>query len=174
MAKPAITKRTVKGAALTYNELDTNFQNLADATISIDADGTVIALDLNDTVTLTPGTNVTFTVTGNDITINATGGTGITNPLSANLDTASYYLYSSTGNIQVNDDINFPGNSGPFVPGSGTLRCRGGSIKLEFTNDPGLEIQGANISSTPSNTSTVNSWLKVTVNGQIRYIPLYA
>jgi hypothetical protein len=74
MAKPSITKRTVKNAALTYAELDTNFQNLADATISIDADGNVIILDLNDTVTLTPGDNVTFSVSGNDITINAEGG----------------------------------------------------------------------------------------------------
>lgn len=74
MAKPSITKRVDKAAALTYAELDANFQNLADATISIDADGNVIVLDLNDTVTLTPGDNVTFSVTGNNITINAEGG----------------------------------------------------------------------------------------------------
>ena len=28
MTKPAMTKRTTKGAALTYSELDTNFQNI--------------------------------------------------------------------------------------------------------------------------------------------------
>lgn len=40
MAKPAITKRVTKGSALTYSELDTNFQNLADATYSITVPGT--------------------------------------------------------------------------------------------------------------------------------------
>ena len=75
MAKPAITKRSVKGAALTYSELDTNFQNLADATVSITAGsgGTKVTSDLNGNITLVAGTNITFT--GNDttkeITINA-------------------------------------------------------------------------------------------------------
>jgi len=75
MAKPAITKRSVKGAALTYAELDTNFQNLADATVSITAGtgGTQVTSDLNGNITLVAGTNVTFTGnnTTKEITINA-------------------------------------------------------------------------------------------------------
>lgn len=62
MAKPSITKRQVKGAALTYAELDTNFQNLADATIGV-SDGTNSkALNLNDTIQFIAGTNATVAV----------------------------------------------------------------------------------------------------------------
>ena len=35
MAKPAITLRATKGAALTYTELDTNFSNIKDATVTM-------------------------------------------------------------------------------------------------------------------------------------------
>ena len=65
----------MKTAALTYAELDTNFQNLADATLSITAGsgGTQVTSDLNGNITLVAGTNVTFTGnnTTKQITINA-------------------------------------------------------------------------------------------------------
>jgi hypothetical protein len=62
MAKPAITKRAVKGAALTYAELDTNFQNLDDATITLKAGtgGTDVVSDLNGTITLVAGSGITL------------------------------------------------------------------------------------------------------------------
>lgn len=62
MTKPAITKRSVKGAALTYAELDTNFQNLDDATITLQAGtgGTNVVSDLNGTITLVAGNNITL------------------------------------------------------------------------------------------------------------------
>jgi hypothetical protein len=76
MSKPAITKRVTKGAALTYSELDTNFQNIVDATVTITAGtaGTAVTADLNGNITLVAGTNVT--ITGNNsaktVTINST------------------------------------------------------------------------------------------------------
>jgi hypothetical protein len=71
MAKPSITKRAVKAAALTYAELDTNFQNLADATISVAGDsGTTQALDLNDTLTIAGGTGLTSVMTTDTVTLN--------------------------------------------------------------------------------------------------------
>jgi hypothetical protein len=80
MAKPAITKRSVKTAALTYAELDTNFQNLADATVSITAGtgGTQVTSDLNGNITLVAGTGVTLTGnnTAKTITITSSGGGG--------------------------------------------------------------------------------------------------
>ena len=80
MAKPAITKRAVKGAALTYSELDTNFQNLADATVSMTAGtgGTQVTADLNGNITLVAGTNVTITGdnTAKTVTINSTSAGG--------------------------------------------------------------------------------------------------
>ena len=56
MAKPAITKRAVKAAALTYAELDTNFQNLADATVTVTVrePPSPPAADASATVTVTP------------------------------------------------------------------------------------------------------------------------
>ncbi len=227
MAKPTITKRVTKGAALTYSELDTNFQNLADATLTLTADtaGTQVTADLNGNITLVAGTGVTITGdnTAKTITINSgaaqntfstiavsgqsnvvadsssdtltfSAGSGISittnsgtdtvsistsgvarNPLIADLNMNGFALSSGgVGNINVDDDINFPDGTGPNVPGAGTLLCRGGTVKLQCTGDPGLEISGAVLSGTPSNTSTVSQWLKITVNGSTKYIPLYA
>ena len=111
MAKPAITKRAVKAAALTYAELDTNFQNLADATVSITGGSTAVTADLNGNITLVAGTNVTITGdnTAKTITITSSGGTGLTNPLTADLtlgnfkiiDTNSVATIQSTQGIMV-------------------------------------------------------------------------
>lgn len=90
MAKPAITKRAVKAAALTYAELDTNFQNLADATYSLTggSGGTKVTADLNGNITLVAGTNVTISAdnTAKTITINSTGGGGSTVQIDGTLD----------------------------------------------------------------------------------------
>ncbi len=83
MAKPAVTLRNTKGAALTYSELDTNFTNLKDATVTLTAGsgGTAVTADLNGTITIVAGTNIT--VSGDNsaktITINSTGGSGSLN-----------------------------------------------------------------------------------------------
>lgn len=114
MAKPAITKRAVKGAALTYAELDTNFQNLDDATITLKAGtgGTDVVSDLNGTITLVAGSGITLA--GNNstkqVTITATesqnlfqtvvaGGTSLV----ADSTTDSLTLASGTG-ITVSGD----------------------------------------------------------------------
>jgi hypothetical protein len=70
MAKPAITKRGTKAAALTYAELDTNFQNLADATITVNADSGSVTNDLNGTMTINGGTALTSSASGSTITVN--------------------------------------------------------------------------------------------------------
>lgn len=78
MAKPAITLRATKGAALTYTELDTNFSNIKDATVTITGGSTAVTADLNGNITLVAGTNVTITGnnTSKEITISATSGGG--------------------------------------------------------------------------------------------------
>ena len=99
MAKPSITKRSVKGAALTYSELDTNFQNLADATLSVTAGtgGTQVTSDLNGNITLVAGTNVTLSGDNNakTITITASGGSGSGTINTGTANRLSYY--SGTG-----------------------------------------------------------------------------
>jgi hypothetical protein len=74
MAKPAITKRAVKAAALTYAELDTNFQNLADATLTLTGGSTAVSADLNGNITLVAGTGVTITGDNSAKTITITNG----------------------------------------------------------------------------------------------------
>lgn len=75
MTKPVMVLRNVKAAALTHSEHDQNFINLRDATISLVAGtgGTAVASDLNGSITLVAGTNVTLSGdnTAKTITINA-------------------------------------------------------------------------------------------------------
>jgi len=214
MTKPAITLRSTKGAALTYEELDANFSNIKDATISITAGsgGTQVSADLNGNITLVAGSNITLT--GNNsaktITITASGGgsgsgtvmagdqydfayydaagsqTQVNNTHSMYLDSsgnvhlnADLYLpaamtvRSDGGNINFNDDINFPSDTGLLVSGSGTLLLRGGGVKIETANDPGLTLSGIT-TGTPSNTSTPTGYIKVVINTVTRYIPYYS
>ena len=126
MAKPVIIKRQVKGSALTFTELDTNFQNLQDATVTLTAGtgGTAVVSDLNGTITLVAGPGITLsgndtaktiTITGTDSafpTINAggtdlipdsnqdtvflVGGNGIIITGTAGTDTATFEIGSAT------------------------------------------------------------------------------
>jgi hypothetical protein len=128
MAKPSITKRTTKAAALTYSELDTNFQNLADATLTLRAGtaGTNVTADLNGTITLVAGTNVTLTGdnSAKTITINSSSGSGTVDSGSAGrlayypstgttvddttalyIDTASPYYLKLGTNLDINGAI---------------------------------------------------------------------
>ncbi len=78
MAKPSITTRAAKGSALTWTEGDNNLTNLRDATITIQAGtgGTNVVSDLNGTVTLVAGTNITLSGdnTAKTVTITGSGG----------------------------------------------------------------------------------------------------
>jgi hypothetical protein len=70
MPKPSITKRAVKGAALTYSELDTNFQNIVDATVTMSGDSGSKVLEQIDSFTISGGTGLTSSVSGSTLTLN--------------------------------------------------------------------------------------------------------
>lgn len=70
MTKPVITSRTTKGAALTYNELDTNFTNLRDATVTVAGDSGSVVNELNGSMTIAGGTALTTSVAGSTLTVN--------------------------------------------------------------------------------------------------------
>jgi hypothetical protein len=120
MTKPAITKRATKGSALTYTELDTNFQNLSDATWGV-TDGTnSYDFNLNDRLTFTAGTNVTLGVNPSTgaVTINSSGGGTIQSGLNGYLPVYlgdgttlndTVISYSSSNGV----GINLTANSGP-------------------------------------------------------------
>jgi hypothetical protein len=112
MAKPTIVTRATKGSALTWTEGDSNFSNLQNATLTVKAGtgGTDVVSDLNGTVTLVAGTNVTLTGdnTAKTVTINASGGGGdvvsdTTPQLGGDLDVQDNIITTSTvdGNISL-------------------------------------------------------------------------
>jgi hypothetical protein len=110
MAKPAITKYGVKGSPLTTSELDTNFQNLTDATVTLTAGsgGTAVTSDLNGTITLVAGSNITLTGdnTAKTITITSSSGSGTIN--SGTTGKLALYAGSTTiddSNISVSANI---------------------------------------------------------------------
>ena len=135
MAKPAVTLRAVKGSPLTYVELDDNFTNLKDATVTVTAGtgGTAVTADLNGTITLVAGSNVTLTGdnTAKTVTINSTGG----NPLTSDLDVKTYKITTSTtnGNIVIDP----PGTGSTLIKGAATsnTRIEVGSQLVELTSD---------------------------------------
>lgn len=72
MTKPVITTRIDKGEPLTFGEMDSNLQNLQNATLSVAGDsGTPQALDLNDTLTIAGGTGISTVASATDtLTVN--------------------------------------------------------------------------------------------------------
>lgn len=137
MAKPSVTLRSGKGSALTYSELDANFTNLKDATVTLKAGtgGTDVSGDLNSTITLVAGSNVTLTGdnTAKTITIASSGGGGglanvvedTTPQLGGNLDCNDFGFITGTGtdrNIIIEPD------------GSGRVGLRATTIEIGKEN----------------------------------------
>lgn len=139
MTKPVIVKRATKGTPLTYEELDANFENLDNATITLQAGtgGTDVVSDLNGKITLVAGTNVTLSGdnTAKTLTISSSGsGSGITDvvqdtspQLGGNLDVNGKSIVSvSNGNISLVPD------------GSGNIQLTPatGHVTISATNFP--------------------------------------
>jgi translation initiation factor 1 (eIF-1/SUI1) len=81
MAKPTITTRYGKGSQLTWQELDDNFTNLQNTTLTLTSNGTSSDVSLGDTITFIAGTNVTLGLSGNSLTINSSAGSSYTLPV---------------------------------------------------------------------------------------------
>jgi hypothetical protein len=74
VTKPSVTTHAVKAAPLTYTELDTNFTNLRDATITVSDGVSSTAIDLNGTITFAAGTGITIGESNGTLTITSEGG----------------------------------------------------------------------------------------------------
>jgi hypothetical protein len=72
MPKPTIILRNTKGEALTHTELDSNFTNLQNATISVSNGTTTTPIDLGGTVTVQGGTGISVSNTAGTLTVTNT------------------------------------------------------------------------------------------------------
>jgi hypothetical protein len=137
MTKPAITKYSVKGSPLTTSELDTNFQNIVDATVSVTAGsgGTQVTSDLNGNITLVAGSGITLAGnnTAKTITITSSGGGGdlvddLTPQLGGDLDVNGFDITAAS-----NQPITVAGvGSGSIFisPDTGSVFLESNIIKL--------------------------------------------
>lgn len=167
MAKPSVTLRGSKGSALTYSELDQNFTNLKDATVSLTAGsgGTKVTADLNGNITLVAGTGVTLSGdnTAKTVTINTTSGGDIT---------VNDIEFGSTGDFF--EVVRFTTKSDRYMvlqPIYSDASMRGGSITL-YNNDDAYK---GSISVKPltsgfahiEKVSVVDSYASLTTSGTI-------
>lgn len=141
MAKPSITFRSVTDPyPLTFEQLDTNFTNLRDATITLTGGtaGTAVTTDLNGNITLVAGTNITITGdnSAKTITINSTGGS----PAGSNQQ------------IQFNNSGVFGASAGLTYDGV-SLKVTGNLESLYQSGDEGGEIY---LNKPATNTSITN------------------
>ena len=128
MTKPVIVKRGVKGSALTFTELDTNFQNLDDATITLVAGsgGVSVVNDLNGTTTFvaTDGITLTGDNTAKTIALDASVLKDTTPQLGGDLDVNGYDIISkSNGDVEI-----APNGSGKIKLTTNTVELSTGNI----------------------------------------------
>lgn len=141
MVKPVIVKRNTKGSALTFSELDTNFQNLDDATISIAIQGgDTVTNDLNDTTTFVASDGIAITAIPSSQTINfdASLVQDPTPQLAGNLDVQTYKITTSVTNGNI--EIDPPGTGKVII--SGDLQVDGTTTTINSTT---LDVDDKNI-----------------------------
>lgn len=157
MAIPSLTLRNTKGSALTFTEADTNFQNLANATVNFTAGGTTSNIALNgalsvantatigaslsgSTLSLTPittGTAGSYVNVTTDVYGRVTAGT---NGFTANVNGNGQYL----DNIILTDYKEKIANTGPWT---GTVTVNANTAPVQTGSVTGnITINTNNIS----------------------------
>ena len=175
MTKPVIVKRSTKGSPLTYTELDANFQNLDDATVSLQAGtgGTVVASDLNGVITLVAGTGITLSGnnTAKTVTINSSGGEVVldTSPqLGGDLDVNGFNIVSSP---LTNNPIRLKPNAvGDILLESDTVTV-GNSIASQLISYTGQDLKLGTLDTTPGSSYVNQIAIRTGVNGNIDLTP---
>jgi hypothetical protein len=164
MAKPAITKRQTKGSPLTYAELDTNFQNLDDATISLQAGtgGTVVASDLNGTITLVAGSGIVLAGdnSAKTVTVSTTESQNIFQNIAvAGQSTVSADTTSDTLTLVAGTNLTITTNS---TTDTITINSLGGDVVNDTSPQLGgdLDVNGFKLISSASNAA-----IQLTPNG---------
>jgi hypothetical protein len=159
MTKPVVTLRNTKGSALTYTELDTNFSNLRDATITV-SDGTnTKAIDLNGTIEFTAAGTVTIGVNPSTGVVTITGtGSGTVNSGAA----GALAYYPSSGSTVDDTRLSYSYDSGGQVvtvdSGTDALKLSGSALQLDAGGTSGNPqnvgiLFGGIVASAPSSVS---------------------
>jgi hypothetical protein len=134
MTKPVITSRTTKGLALTYAELDQNFQNLQDATIGV-SDGTnTYNFNLNDVISIAGAGGATVGVNPSTGAITITSGNG-----TVNLGAAGAIPYYPSAGTNLDDT----GIKYEYISGDTTDRVYANTLQLAArvgTGNPNARI----------------------------------
>ena len=168
---------------------------------TISANGTsVVADSSSDTLNLVAGNNISITANaGTDtITIASTASGG--NPLTANLDTAGYRIFNSTttdsGLVTVGDGFQVTGTSNfqsatfssvvsdtVEINAANPSEQIGISMDLDGSTMTGLWVTGttgdevllrvANVAMASSGSRTLDGYIQIIVDGNVRYIPYY-
>lgn len=155
MTKPVIVKRLVKASSLTYEEHDTNFQNLADATVTLRAGtgGTNVVSDLNGTITLVAGVGIALSGnnTAKTVTITNTGINTFSNQLvfaTGAADSAPGQLFTADRANGAVQRIQF--ETGNFYRiGVPVNMTAGQDLTLLIYNPPGFSAAGISLDTDP-------------------------
>jgi hypothetical protein len=130
MAKPAITFRSVKGEALSYSELDTNFTNLRDSTIGFTVGSDTAQLDLNGALAITAGTGISLAINPTTDTLT------ITNSQSAP-DLSNYVTLNGVQTISGAKTFTATTTLGPYKESVYAIGNSGsGTVTPNFNNGP--------------------------------------